>query len=207
MGIVAEFISIADEHVERILADPPLVWLVVAPDFPEAYEQERKKLNKKNPFSLAERFRWNKPEPDPEPKPWPTLELGDGDLSTLDVDKSWNGIHYLLTKSATGGEWPHNFIMDGGAVVGDIDVGYGPARAFRAGEVREISDALEDFDKDRLRGNFDPDEMMALKVYPEIWVPDEPDHNYDYPASYFFEMRKFFKDAAVNGKGVLISFG
>jgi hypothetical protein len=42
-----------------------------------------------------------------------------------------------------GGDPPLNFLAIGGVSVGNEDVGYGPARAFRAAEVAEIAAALE----------------------------------------------------------------
>src|SRR5215203_4027303 len=56
-------------------------------------------------------------------------------VEEIDLDKSWHGIHYLLTKTAWAGEPPLSFLVLGGAEVGDIDVGYGTARAFRSDEV------------------------------------------------------------------------
>src|SRR5512135_1798793 len=65
----------------------------------------------------------------------------------LDVDKAWNGIHFLLTGDAQHGTPPLGFIV-GGKPLGDIDVGYGPARGFDAAEVRAIADALRPLTRD-----------------------------------------------------------
>jgi hypothetical protein len=45
----------------------------------------------------------------------------------------------------TAGDPPLNFLSLGGEEVGDIDVGYGPARIFRAPSVAVIHEALENF--------------------------------------------------------------
>jgi hypothetical protein len=54
-----------------------------------------------------------------------------------DVDKAWQGLHFLLTGSAWNGEPPLNFLVSGGREIGDVDVGYGPARGFTSTEVAE----------------------------------------------------------------------
>src|SRR4051812_22134863 len=61
----------------------------------------------------------------------------------IDIEKSWHGIHYLLTGTRDEGDGPLNFILAGGQEVGDVDVGYGPARAFTSEQVRGIAGALE----------------------------------------------------------------
>src|ERR1700722_3238791 len=53
----------------------------------------------------------------------------------LDVDKAWHGLHFLLTGTAWEGAPPLDFIVKGGRQIGDVDVGYGPARAFSSADV------------------------------------------------------------------------
>ena len=36
MSMVVSLSAVRDETIERLLADPPLVWQVIAPDDPEA---------------------------------------------------------------------------------------------------------------------------------------------------------------------------
>jgi hypothetical protein len=74
----------------------------------------------------------------------------------LDVDKAWQGLHFLFTGDAWSGEPPLDFIGSGGTEVGEADVGYGPARAFTSAEVREISAALDDITRDELAPRFEP---------------------------------------------------
>src|SRR5688572_1450142 len=82
----------------------------------------------------------------------------------VDVGKAWHCLHYLLTGTAWEGEPPLNFIAIGGIEVGDVDVGYGPARAFRNRELRIISEALEQISADDLRRRFDGHRMDALEI-------------------------------------------
>src|ERR1700733_10559446 len=86
----------------------------------------------------------------------------------LDVDKAWHGIHFLLNGEAWEGTPPLDFIV-GGQAIGDIDVGYGPARGFSADEVAAIAAALHPITAETLRARFDPAAMMAADIYPTIW--------------------------------------
>src|SRR5262252_6456460 len=108
----------------------------------------------------------------------------------LDVDKAWNGIHFLLTGDANGGELPLGFIL-GGEPLGDIDVGYGPARAFDADQVRAIAAALTPLTRDVLAPRFDPAQLRAHNVYPGFrdgW--DQPDDR-DYLLDHYENLRAF----------------
>src|ERR1700691_2716073 len=72
----------------------------------------------------------------------------------FDVDKAWHGIHFLLTGTAWEGTPPLDFIVRGGQEVGDVHVGYGPARAFTSAEVRKIADALRPLSPAELERRF-----------------------------------------------------
>jgi hypothetical protein len=89
MGMCLGLYTLSDDSIRKILADPPLIWKVVAPDDPDAYETARREaagtflqklFGKKSPPSEAT-----------------TLQLGEGECSHTDLDKAWHGIHYLLT--------------------------------------------------------------------------------------------------------------
>lgn len=129
MSMVLVLHQVSDATIDRILADPPLVWQLVAPEEPELYEDARRattglfaRLNSKN-------------------KPTVSLELGEYEGELADLDKAWHGLHYLLTQSPDAGAPPLNFLIAGGTEIARQEVGYGPARVFRAAEVKPISGA------------------------------------------------------------------
>ena len=51
----------------------------------------------------------------------------DDSSEALSLAKSWHGLHYILTGDPVQGDPPLNFLLVGGAEVGDEDIGYGPA--------------------------------------------------------------------------------
>src|SRR5687767_12235877 len=152
MSMILGLAPLADANIARLVADPPLVWRVIAPDEPERYEGAR--ADAARPFFLERLFSRSK-APAPAPPP-PPLVLGQGEGERTDLDKAWHGLHYLLTRTAWEGDAPLNFLVAGGREVGDIDVGYGPARVLSAAEVRAAADALARLTDEELRSRFNP---------------------------------------------------
>lgn len=73
----------------------------------------------------------------------------------LDLDKSWHGIHYLLT----GTDWQIGEGAGAAVLGGDElgqDGGYGPPRLLGPDTVRAIAAALDALDVEALRARFDP---------------------------------------------------
>ena len=125
-------------------------------------------------------------------------------VEELDLDKAWHGIHYLLCDSPWEGMHPLNFVVSGGAPVGDVDVGYGPARVYTSSEVAEIAKALEPISKESLRKKFDPKDFFENEIYPEIW--DEPIEECldTYVLSYFEDLKAFVIKAQDESKGLIV---
>ncbi len=137
---------------------------------------------------------------------YPEKEVETNYDGKLDVDKTWHAIHFLLCGHPLQGELPLNFIMAGGSPVGDIDVGYGPSRAFTSAEVVPIAQALESITSDQLRSKFDSKAFFDNNIYPEIW--DEPIEECldSYVLSYFDDLKAFVLKAREDGKGLIVYF-
>src|SRR5262245_10746703 len=123
----------------------------------------------------------------------------------VSLEKSWHGLHYLLTGSAWEGELPLGFLLAAGTPVGD-DLGYGPARLFLAGEVRQIGTALSKGSDDELWARFDPEEMEAGEIYPGVWDESEEDLREEY-VGYFRELKRLVHEANAGGLGLLVLIG
>jgi Domain of unknown function (DUF1877) len=174
VGMYLELAAVSDGTIERLHADPPLVWQIVRPDEPERVATARAE-SRSRPGLLARLLRRGAaPPPEPEPPP---LELGpgEGSLGALgDMEKTWHGVHYLLTGTAWEGEAPLNFLLAGGKEV-DIEVGQAPVLTHTSAETRAIATALAALSDAELRARYDPAEMMRLEIYPEVWdrAPEE----------------------------------
>jgi hypothetical protein len=130
---------------------------------------------------------------------WKPIEPG----AEFDVDKAWHGIHFLLTGSAWEGTGPEAFIVAGGAEIGDIDVGYGPARAFKSKEVHEIAERLKTIDKDSLEKKCDKKAFFEEEIYPEIW-DEVPEDCFGYLLEYFEMLKQFIIKAAEDKKALIV---
>src|SRR5687768_1443031 len=97
----------------------------------------------------------------------------EGGAADLDIEKSWHGIHFVLTGSDWGGASPLNFLVSGGAEVGDEDVGYGPARAFTSGEVRAIHEALAQLSPEGFARRVNLEALLEAGIYPDMWDREE----------------------------------
>ena len=199
MGMVLALTTLADRNIDRLLADPPLVWKVIAREDPDVYVQARRDASKTS--FLGALFGGKKaPPPDPEP-----LVLAESEGIETDVDKAWHGIHYLLTGTADEGQPPWSFLVSGGRDVGDLDVGYGPARVFTAAETKAIYEALSSLTEDDLRSRFNPADMTAKEIYPEIWSRGSPDEEtIGYLIEYFRLLRGFLQQAVDAAVGMVV---
>ena len=133
------------------------------------------------------------------------LNPDDGDSEPpnyIDLDKAWHGIHYLLTGEAEGGAEPHSLAVFGGEEFGP-EVGYGPARFLTAEQVSSVADALSKLSPASLGERFNPKDMEAKEIYPDvIWVRDGEDA-LDYALEGYQQLQAFYRDAAARGEAVI----
>jgi hypothetical protein len=135
----------------------------------------------------------------------PPLPLTELEKTRCDLDKAWHALHYLLTKSQWDGDPPLNFLVSGGTPVGDVDVGYGPARVLSAEEVAVLHEVLKPVSRDYLRSRFDAKDMMEKQIYPEIWDRDAAeDDTVAYCLDYFDELKNFITSAADSKLGLTV---
>jgi len=205
MSMVVALSSLRDETIERLLADPPLVWQVIAPDDAEAYDRARREAADRARPGLFSRLFGAPTRPNAPSTPPAALELTDGEGDLGDLDKSWHGIHYLLTGSADESGTPLQFLVAGGTDVGDEDVGYGPPRVFTSAEARAIASALSAVTDAELRSRFAPDAMMRAEIYPEIWDRDpKDDDTLGYLMEYVAILRDAMSTVTSRGHGLLV---
>jgi hypothetical protein len=131
---------------------------------------------------------------------YPDNEAGEPE-GHLDIDKAWQGIHFLLTGDAWEGPAPWALAVMGGTEIGE-DAGYGPARYLRPDQVREVADALTSLPREEIAQRYAPAEMEEAGVYPEIWVRDG-DQALGYLLEYYDLLVEFYQQAASKRCAVL----
>lgn len=112
----------------------------------------------------------------------------------LDIDKSWQIIHFLLTGDALDGDEPLCNAVMGGTEIGDVEVVYGPARFLLPEQVVEVATALISISEDELWNRFDIDAARKAEIYPQGWTGSETDRSY--VLNHFKCLKTYFDDAA-----------
>lgn len=117
------------------------------------------------------------------------------------VDKAWHGIHFLLACNPGDGEDPTAKAVLGGTEIGD-DLGYGPARYLTVAEVQEVADAIRPIDREELARRFNARAMAEADIY--AFQPEDAEAELEYFTSYYEELKRYYEDAAKNGKAMLL---
>jgi len=129
----------------------------------------------------------------------------EGEAEVTDLDKSWHGIHFLLTGSAWEGEEPLCYLVKGGREIGDED---GSARILKPEQVADWADALSTISTDDLRKRFNPEAMIKADIDPRIWdrAPEEPegDNTLEYLLENYDGLRYFVEEAKNGNKGLIV---
>jgi hypothetical protein len=120
----------------------------------------------------------------------------------VDMDKAWAAIHHVLSK------WGSvlAFLQEGGREIRQLEKrgrkrGRVLARAFSAAEVAEIHRGLGDISDSAFSAAFNPEQLKAEHVYPDVW--DE--HGLDYVLPWFRRMKAFVEERVGRGEGILVS--
>jgi Domain of unknown function (DUF1877) len=198
MGMYLAIYALSDATIERLHADPPLAWRVMDPERPER-EAEARADRQPQPGLFARIFKGAKPEPPPPPPP---LQLApeEGDLGPAgDFEKSWQGLHYLLTGTAWEGEPPLNFLMGGGRELDLVD-GESPLLTHGSADTRRIADALGQLSDAEVRSRANPAEMNRLEIYPG-WGEQSLGHLLEDVR----RLRETVSEVAGRGLGLLVS--
>src|SRR2546427_8330026 len=91
-------------------------------------------------------------------EPWPEGPV-------LDLDKSWQVLHFVLTGDAWEGSGPLRNAILGGTTIG-ADLGYGPAHYVTPSEVAAVAVALASLSEDLSQSPFDPSPLEGADLHP-----------------------------------------
>jgi hypothetical protein len=126
------------------------------------------------------------------------------DPNICDLDKGWQGLHFLFTGTAWEGEEPACYLIRGGEEIDGVEQ-YSSVRALSPDRVRAFASFLSSLSREELTRHYDPARMMALEIYPEIWdrKGEEPTP-LDYLLDLFDELQPFVIDAAKAGDAAIV---
>ena len=199
MGMYLSIYQLSDATLERLHADPPLAFRVIHPDQPD-YEARVRLEQQPRPGRFARIFKGARVEPPPALPPF-ELPPGEGDLGRDgDYEKSWGGLHYLLTGTEWEGEPPLNFLMHGQEL--EARDGESPLITHGSAETRRIAEALNGLSDEEARRRVNPSEMNRLDIYPGGW--DDPE-NIEVLLEDLRRLRETVLRVAGRGLGLLVS--
>jgi hypothetical protein len=134
-------------------------------------------------------------------------ELQEDSDSVLDIDKLWDGLHFLLTGVSACQPIEGNHLSE--AIIGtsrfsdDVDSEF-ITYSFPE-EVVEISNALENFDIEKAIGGFNPEEYDRNEIYPSIWMEEDKESLQEELSDCFNELKSFYEKAVEAKKGIVVS--
>ncbi|MFC3746900.1 YfbM family protein [Paenibacillus sp. GCM10012306] len=127
------------------------------------------------------------------------------DYPGLDIDRSWEAIHYLLCGVISDGDAPLGYVVP---LTSDKGIEFGSFGAFslRAGQVAEALQAMSELDEEQLRLRYDFPAMVKEEVYPldpETVSDEDKDEFFGYMLQYFNEIQRFYSQTVAEGKGLI----
>ncbi len=120
----------------------------------------------------------------------------------LVLKKAWHAIHFVLTGSRLGGDEPLNFLVAEGTPVGEVDVGYGPARVLTSAQVRALATALSSLAPEDLAARIDLRKLDEEVIYPGNWQRNGM--GVDYVVGSYRDMRDLVVRLADQGLGMVL---
>jgi hypothetical protein len=118
------------------------------------------------------------------------------------LNKAWHAIHFALTGSRLGGEEPLNFLVSEGTPVGEVDVGFGPARVLTSQQVSQLAAALTPIEPDEVARRIDLAAFDQEAIYPGNWVGNGV--GVDYVLTNYRDMRDLIVRVAERGDGLVL---
>lgn len=119
----------------------------------------------------------------------------------LDIDKSWDGLSYLLKRSKKPSL--ASLFKSDGLHVSAFDLGYGPARCIYPEAVLEFKNSSLELTFEKLSAGTTLADLIAAKVYP--FKESEKDQEvFLYLAEHWRALNSFLESTVINQRGLLI---
>ena len=141
-------------------------------------------------------------------KPDLFLENRVDDAYSMDIDKAWGGILYLLTGKAFASGSPEDEVDNLNRIFfsaqffdEDMDVGYGPAHYLTPEQVAGIHRKIASLTEADLKARYDTEAMNEEEeLYPSLEWNEE---DFDYLYFHFQALQSFFATAASRGEAIV----
>ena len=129
------------------------------------------------------------------------------ECAVTDIDKMWDGLHFLLTGVSATEPIEDNALSE--AVVGKEVFSDEEDADFIActnpEDIEVIVQALEAFDISKAVEDFEPEKFAKKDIYPNIWMREEKEGLQEELRGAFEQLKDFYNMALEQGKGVVVS--
>jgi Domain of unknown function (DUF1877) len=127
---------------------------------------------------------------------------GEHDEITIDLDKSWDGLHFLLTENTIqqSSHFLTQIFQSKDVLNVYQDMGYGPANYLDSSTVKELNSELQKISSEDLKSKYDPDLMNDKGIYPGMWNMEA----WEYFEEYFMILKNFYKTASENDEAIIM---
>ncbi|GKX57249.1 hypothetical protein SOASR030_33610 [Leminorella grimontii] len=143
------------------------------------------------------------------------IDLGDEPLTdeidmleeknpTLDLDKMWDGLHFILTGVSASEPLEGDPLSDAIVGVHVIDDETFIA-ATGNGELKEIINALSGVDRKALKAEFSPRTLDEENIYPDIWQSENKDSLFEELEQALEQLIHFYQQCLKDGSHVLVT--
>ena len=130
------------------------------------------------------------------------LDIDSDEYPTLDIDKSWQAIHFLLCNEIAEGKLPFGYVVPmRNENVLDIEMDFG-AFILNSEEVLKAYECIKNIKEEELRAKYDFKSFTENKVYP-ITEDEDMDDFFDYIYENFMSIQEFYKEASGSGKEIV----
>ena len=130
-------------------------------------------------------------------------ECEDEDPNMIDIDKSWDGIIFLLTgQSFENSDHPLTRVLFSGQVIDkEQDLGYGPGQYLTPEQVNELNEEISKISLKELSKKYDAKRMTELEIYPSPW--EDNTEEVDYLTGHFKTIKELYAEASKNGEAII----
>ncbi|MBU2713054.1 YfbM family protein [Zooshikella harenae] len=130
----------------------------------------------------------------------PRVIFTECDKTTLDIDKSWHIIHYLLCGSAQTTDELISETILGGRPLSMDNLGCGPARYFEPLKVAMLADELAPIETEQLMHHYSVGKLSRAGIYAKL---SDTAEDRSYISCNFDSLKSFYMTAAHNREGVI----
>lgn len=132
-------------------------------------------------------------------------EIGEEDATDiLDIDKLWDGIHFLLTNVSANEPIEGNPLSE--AIVGISVVDTEDFIAIiKPQEVESIYKALQDVAIESMIQDLDVKKFEDAEIYPNIWIEEDKEELKEELLATFNNIKEFYGEVLNCQKGVIVS--